>query len=113
MSDQIRIALIIAAVIVIALIIYRRRLQKLSIKKNQDGVEAELTAYAPSSQNDTPNPPAARTKAASVNVKRNRLFGWGNKIEIERDDVNVEENSQLGVNQEITAKSDKSPRKKK
>jgi hypothetical protein len=46
MSDPIRIALIIAAVIVIALIIYRQRLQKLSVKKNQYGIEAELTAYS-------------------------------------------------------------------
>ena len=113
MSDQIRIVLIAAVVVVIALIIYRRRLQKLSFKKSQDGVEAELSAYAPPSTSDTPNSPAGRAKPASVTVKRNRLFGWGNKIEIERDDVSLEENSQVGVNQEITAKSDQSPRKKK
>lgn len=113
MSDPTRIALIVAAVIVIALILYRQRLQKLSLKKNQEGIEAELTAYAPTAQSDATSASTGQAKTPGVNIKRNRLFGWGNKIEIERDDVNVQENSQLGVNQEITAKSDQSPRKKK
>jgi hypothetical protein len=112
MSDPVRIALIIAAVVVIALIIFRRQLSSFFFKATKDGVEAELKTHNRSAASGGASP-ASRSKSAGVNIKGNRLFGSGNKIEVERDDVNVEENTQLGADQEIIVKSDRPPRKKK
>jgi hypothetical protein len=113
MSDPVRIALIVAAAVVIALIIFRRQLSSFLFKATKDGIEAELKTHTQSPSGSAGDSPAGRPKSASVNIKRNRLFGWGNRIDVERDDVNVEENTQLGGNQELTVKSDRPPRKKK
>lgn len=113
MSDRVYIALIIAIVFVIALIIFRRRLSSLLFKANTNGIEAELKTHTQAEAGGASNSPASRSKSAGVTIKRNRLFGWRNKIEVERNDVNVEENTQLGGKQEITVQSDRHPRKKK
>jgi hypothetical protein len=113
MSDPVRIALIIAVVVVIALFIFRRQLSSFLFKATKDGIEAELKTHTQSAPGAAGDSPAGRPKSAGVNIKRNRLFGWGNRIDVEGADVNVEENTQLGGNQEITAKSDRRPRKKK
>lgn len=112
MSDPVRIALIIAAVVVIALIIFRRQLSSFLFKATKDGIEAELKTHNQAAASGGGRT-AGRSKSASVNIKGNRLIGSRNKIEVERDDVNVEENTQLGADQEITVKSDRPSRKKK
>jgi hypothetical protein len=113
MSDPVRIALIIAAVVVIALFTFRRQLSSFLFKATKDGIEAELKTHTRAAVDGSGNSPAGRSKPASVNVKRNRLFGWGNRIDVERDDADIEENTQLGGNQEITVKSERPSRKKK
>ena len=113
MSDHVRIALIIAAVVVIALILFRRQLSSFLFKANKNGIEAELKTHAQGARDGASASPATQSKSAGVTIKRNRLFGWRNKIEVERDDADVAENTQLGANQEITAKSYPANRKGK
>jgi hypothetical protein len=113
MSDPVLIALIIAAAVVIALIIFRRQLGSFLFKATKDGIEAELKTQTHAAVDGTSNSTAGRSNPVNVNIKRNRLFGWGNRIDVERDDADIEENTQLGGNQDITVKSDRPSRKKK
>lgn len=112
MSDPVRIALIVAAVVVIALIIFRRQLSSFWFKADEGGIEGELKTHNRAAASGGASP-AGRLKSASINIKGNSLIGSRNKIEVEGADVNVEENTQLGADQEIKAKSVRPSRKKK
>jgi len=79
---------------------------------NKEGFEAELKTHSSSSIGGTSDTPSNPSKPSGINIEGNRQFGMRNKIEIERDDVNVEDNIQLGAGQEIVARSDKSTEKK-
>lgn len=59
MSDTVIIALIIAAVIVIALIIFRKQLSEFIFKAGKEGVEAQLKTHEPGGSGHAATPKVA------------------------------------------------------
>lgn len=67
MSDTVIIALIIAAVIVIALIIFRKQLSEFIFKAGKEGVEAQLKTHEPDGSGRAATPkPAGPTQTVTA-----------------------------------------------
>lgn len=110
MSDTVIIALIIAAVIVIALIIFRKQLSRFFFKAGPAGVEAEMETRKPDSMTSpsaTQEPSSATGDRTSVTISDNKQIGKQQKIDVRRPDVMVTDNLQLGEGQEIKVRPDK------
>lgn len=95
MSDPVLIVLIIAIAVVLVLVIFRRQLSSFFLKANKEGLEARLETRETSS-----------TGRADVTISRNKQIGRGNVIEVGRGNVGVEDNTQLGEDQQIIARPD-------
>lgn len=68
MSDTVIIALIIAAVIVIALIIFRKQLSEFIFKAGKEGVEAQLKTHEPGGSGHAATPkPAGPSQSVTAN----------------------------------------------
>jgi hypothetical protein len=101
MSDTVLIVLIIAVVVVVVLLIFRKQVSRFFIKASKDGVEADLTTREPAAPSTT-----ASGNPASVVISGNKQIGKEQKIDVARPDVAVQDNLQLGYDQEIKVKSD-------
>jgi len=88
-------------------------LKSFLFKANKDGIEAEIKTRDQGAASGGGSSTARRSKPASVNIKGSSQWGLGNKIKVERDDVNIEQTTQSGANQEIIVESDQPSRKKK
>ena len=103
MSDTVTIVLIIAVAVIVVLLIFRKQVSRFFIKASKDGLEADLTTREPSSE---PSPTTTSETRPGVTISRNKQIGKGNKITVGQSDALVEDNLQLGQDQEITAKPD-------
>lgn len=112
MSDTVLIVLIIAITVLVVLIIFRRQLSRFLFKANREGIEAELETHKPAAPKGlttpSPNQPGDRP---STTISGNWQIGSGNMIHVDRGDVAVEDNVQLGSDQEIKVRPDKTPPK--
>lgn len=113
MSDQVLTVLIVTVAVLVVLYLFRRQLRRFVFKVNEGGIHAELETHDPTRASDGPRQPAMPSKGGSVNIIRNRQIGKGNVIEVGRDNVNVDDNTQLGQDQKIVARPDKAPEKKR
>ncbi len=108
MDNTVLIVLIIGVVIIAVVFMLRDRITRFgaraSLDKREGGVDIEAV---PPTQNkrQTASPHA-------INISGNKLVGKKNVIEVERSDVNVQDNMQLGEDQRITAKSEPERKKK-
>jgi hypothetical protein len=88
MNDTISLALIIAAALVIALLILRKRLTKLRFRYRD--IEAQLAAH-----NSQP------TSSGGILVTRNRQVGTNNAIEVSNTQGDVSRNQQQGTSNKL------------
>ncbi len=104
MSDTVLIVLIIAIAVIVVLVIFRKQVSRFFIKASKEGVEADLTTREPS-------PPSTATSGspASVTISGNKQLGKQQTIDVGRPDVAVQDNLQLGQDQEIKARPDPKP----
>jgi hypothetical protein len=102
MSDPVLITLIVAIAVIVVLILFRRQLSDFLFKANKEGVEAHLKTHDPQDSQSA--------HSHGVQIRRNRLVGRDNEIEVQQEDVGVDENLVLGKEQKIQVKS---KRKKK
>jgi hypothetical protein len=108
MSESIWIVLIVAATVVVVLFMFRGALANFFLKASQDGFEAGLETHDPAPTDDSPAP-----GEGGVNITGNWQVGWKSKIGVNRKDVNVSDNLQLGPEQDITVHPDTDSEKKK
>lgn len=108
MSEKVWLYLIVAIAVLLLVLILRRRLSRLFFKGA--GIETGLETHAPVG---TPDGGANRSAVRSKGIRifKNWQIGKGNKIQVGRADASVEENRQLGVDQEIVAESDETGKK--
>lgn len=99
MSDTVLVVLIIAVAIVIVLLVFREQLSRFIFKANKEGIEAQLDTRQ---EQDAAKP----RRQAGVTISKNKQFGKGNVIDVGRNDVDVEDNTQLGEDQKIMARPD-------
>ena len=99
MSDTVLVVLIIAITVIVVLILFRKQLSRFFIRANKEGVEAEL-------QTHEQEKPAG--EKAGVSISGNKQIGRDNVIDVGRDNVEVEDNLQLGEGQQIKVRPEKS-----
>lgn len=108
MSEKVWLYLIVAVAVLLIVLMLRQRLSRLFFKGA--GVETGLETHAQGGVSEGgATKPAARSKG--FRIFGNWQIGKGNRIESGRSDANIEENRQLGVDQEIVAKPDRAGKK--
>lgn len=108
MSDTVIIALIIAAVILAALIIFRKQLSRFVFKAGKEGIETELETREGGAAAGSAGAGQPAGKRPGVTVSGNKQTGTGNVIDISRGDVTVKDNLQDGRNQKLKVRPDES-----
>ena len=109
MSDSVIIAIVIAAVVLVVLYLFRGSLSRFFLKAGPDGLETELEAHQ-----KNPNTSLTNAKSDSgESIKGNKMFGSKNKISVGQEDVSVQDNYQIGEKQEIIVQKESKKTKKK
>ena len=96
MSDIAIAILAITGVVIVALFLLRNQIKRLVFKAGPDGVETDIETHE---TNSTAKPP-------SIRITGNKQIGKRNRIDVERDDVEVADNVQRGEDHGIRAASD-------
>jgi hypothetical protein len=99
MNDTVLTVLIVAVAVIVVLFMFRRQLSRFFLRADKKGLEARL---------ETHNPGAIAKRSDSITIKGNQQVGADNAIAIERSNVNMADNLQLGERQRITVRPDSS-----
>ena len=102
MSENVQIALIIAGTIIVILFIFRRQLKNFIFKLTREGVEGELSTH----ESAAPRNPASSAQRPGVSVSRNKMVGQRQRIDVEQDDAEVNDNWMMGRDQAIAVLGD-------
>lgn len=101
MSDTVLIVLIITIAVIVVLWIFRKQVSRFFIKAGKEGLEADLTTREPSS-----GAPANSGGRPGVVISGNKQLGKKNTIDVAQPDVAIEDNLQVGEEQQINVRPD-------
>jgi hypothetical protein len=102
MSENGWIVLIIAGTVVFVLFMFRSALARFFFKAGSSGIEASLETREQATTNTGESSARPIRPPGQVTISRNKQIGLRNKIDVNRPDVDVTENLQLGADQEIS-----------
>jgi hypothetical protein len=105
MSETVQIVLIVALVVVVMLVLFRRQLSQFFIKANKDGLEASLTTHQPATGSGAGGT-AAKASQASVQISGVRQLGAENTMSVGRSGVEISAIDQVGKGNELEVKPD-------
>lgn len=103
MSDTVLIVLIITVAVVVVLLIFRKQVSRFFIKASKEGVEADLTTREPA---PAATPTSSSESRPGVVISGNKQIGQKNTIDVAQSNVAVEDNLQVGEEQQIKVRPD-------
>lgn len=105
MSDNVLIVLIVAIALIIVLFIFRKQLSNFRFRGGKEGVDMEIKTRKETVTNGSSQ---SRRNSNRTSVSRNKLWGRGNKINVQKDgNVTVDDNQLVGEDQGIDVKTEK------
>lgn len=104
MTETLWIVLILAAVVIVILVIFRKQLSRFIFRIGREGLDTELETHPPArNPREQPEVPVAGSSPArGVSISRNWVWGRRNRISVRHSSAEVEGNRIIGVDQDLT-----------